>query len=412
MTAWPFTDSTDHANGWDAPLPPMADFFDLLRGYLHLDDTGHVWFALATAVSSNLDSDPLWGMLVGASSGGKTETIRALDGVAEPVDELTSASLLSWHHARKGAWRPVGVLLRVGERGLLTVGDFSTVLAMSDRGARDQLFANLRRVYDGHLVRDVGNAPHPLEWSGRVTVLAGCTPAIDNYSAHADQLGPRWLFYRLAAKPTAGKRATSRKARGAASAVGEHRAKVRDLAASIVADAVQRTRDVTLSGPAGEQLDDMAIVACYGRGAVPRNGYGRREIDGLAVVEEPPRITGQLTQLAVSLCALGLDEPAALALCRRAALDSMPEVRRRIVQDLVDAGDDQPTVSDIADRAGCHRAVARRTLEDLQAIGLVDGDDVDDDDPRERYVPHRWWLAGADADLVRAVFREERWHEM
>jgi hypothetical protein len=156
----------------------------------------------------------------------------------------------------------------------------------------------------------------------------------------------------------------------------------------------------------------MAIVACYGRGTVPRNGYGRREIDGLAVVEEPPRITGQLTQLAVSLRALGLDEPAALALCRRAALDCLPEVRRCILQELVDAGDDQPTVSDIADRAGCHRAVARRTLEDLQAIGLVDGDDIDDDDPRERHLPHRWWLAGADADLIRAVFREERWHEM
>jgi hypothetical protein len=412
VTAWPFGDSADHASGWDAPPPPMADFLDLLRGYLHLDDTGHVWFALATAVSSNLDSDPLWGMLVGASSGGKTETIRALDGVADHVDELTSASLLSWHHAKKGTWRPVGVLLRLGERGLLTIGDFSTVLAMSDRGARDQLFANLRRVYDGHLVRDVGNAPHHLEWTGRVTVLAGCTPAIDNYTAHADQLGPRWLFYRLAAKPTAGKRATSRKARGAAHAVQEHRAKVRDLAAGIVADAVQRACDVTLTDQAGEDIDDMAIVACYGRGGVPRNGYGRREIDGLAVVEEPPRITGQITQLAVSLRALGLDEAVALALCRRAALDSMPETRQRVLQKLVDADDTQSTASDIADGAGCHRAVARRTLEDLQAIGLVDGDEFDDEDPRERYLPRRWWLAGDDADLIRAVFREERWHEM
>lgn len=412
MSGWPFTDFTDHVDGWDAPPPPMAEFLDLLRSYLHLDDTGHVWFALATAVSSSLDSDPLWGMLVGASSGGKTETIRALDGVAEHVDELTSASLLSWHHAKKGAWRPVGVLLRVGEQGLLTVGDFSTVLAMSDRGARDQLFANLRRVYDGHLVRDVGNAPHPLEWSGRVTLLAGCTPAIDNYTTHADQLGPRWLYYRLAAKPTDGKRATSRKARGAAPAVQEHRAKVRDLAAGIVADAGQRARDTTLSEEAGEEIDDMAIVACYGRGAVPRNGYGRREIEGLAVVEEPPRITGQLTQLAVSLCALGLDEPAALTLCRRAALDSMPEVRRRVLQKLVNADDDRPTVSKVADGVGCHRAVARRTLEDLQAIGLIDGEDHDDEDPRERYLPHRWWLAGPDAELIRAVFREERWHEM
>jgi hypothetical protein len=160
MNEWPFADSGDHVDGWDAPPPPMAELLDLLRGYLHLDDTGHVWFALATAVSSSLDSDPLWGMLVGASSGGKTETIRALDKVAGHVDELTSASLLSWHHGKKAHGGRSGCCW-VGERGLLTVGDFSTVLAMSDRGARDQLFANLRRVYDGHLVRDVGNAPPP-----------------------------------------------------------------------------------------------------------------------------------------------------------------------------------------------------------------------------------------------------------
>jgi hypothetical protein len=394
------------------PAPPMGELFDLLRQYLHLDDTGHVWFALAVAVSARFDGDPLWGMLVGAPSGGKTETVSALDGIADHVDELTgAASLLSWHHARKGGWTPVGVLLRIGERGLLTIGDFSTVLAMSDRGARDQLFANLRRVYDGHLMRDIGNAPRPLEWSGRVTILAGCTPAIDNYSAHADQLGPRWLHYRLAAKPTDQKRDTSRKARGSAAVAREYRDKARALTAGIVDDAGRRAPSVVLSEAAGEHLDDMAIVACYGRGAVPRDGYGRREIIGLAVVEEPPRITGQLTQLAIALQALGLTEAAALALCRRAALDSMPDVRRRVLQHLVDADDQRPTVSEVATGAGCHRAVARRTLEDLQALGLVDGEDYDDEDPKERYLPHRWWLAGPDVKLIRAVFSADRWHE-
>ena len=42
---------------------------------------------------------------------------------------------------------------------LVTIGDFSTVLAMGDRGARDMLFALLRRIYDGHITRNLGNAP-------------------------------------------------------------------------------------------------------------------------------------------------------------------------------------------------------------------------------------------------------------
>lgn len=411
MSAWPFGVSADHVDGYDTPPPPTGELLDLLRSYLHLDDTGHVWFALATAVSASFDADPLWGMLVGASSGGKTETIRALDGVAGYVDELTSASLLSWNHAKKGAWTETGVLRRIGASGLLTIGDFSTVLAMSDRGARDQLFANLRRVYDGHLVRDLGNAPRQLEWSGRVTLLAGCTPAIDRYSAHTDQLGARWLYYRLPPKQVAEKATVSEKRRLAAGKLDEGRCKARDLAGSIIEDARQRAPYVDLPEPIGRQLDDVAVLVCYGRGAVPRNGYGRREIEGLPVIEEPPRLTWQLVMLWRGLVALGLDHEAALQLCRRAALDSLPEIRRRILDVLISG--EHLTAAEIAREVGAHRHVARMTLEELAAVDLVDGLDRDDDDGDFR-APRPWWLASRDPDLqalAPAVLKAGRWHE-
>ena len=214
----------------NAKAGTLAELFSVLNEYLALDDTGHVYFALAVAVSANLDGDPLWGMLAGAPSGGKTEAIRGLDYLAIHVDELTAASLLSWISKGRASNRkqePTGILTRTGERGFVTVGDFSTVLAMSDRGSRDQLFANLRRVYDGGLTRELGNAPRALEWSGRCTFLAGCTPAIDNYTAHADQLGPRWLYYRLRPRPTEDKRKASRKKRMHEAEVESYRSKVR-----------------------------------------------------------------------------------------------------------------------------------------------------------------------------------------
>jgi hypothetical protein len=134
------TSSSQNAN--------LAALLDALRGYLHLDDDGHVLFALAVAVSAKLDGDPLWAMIIGPSSGGKTETLRMVDALAdERVDELTAASLLSWSKGKNP--RPTGILTRVGDPAFVTVADFSTVLATSDRGGRDQLFALLRRVYDG-----------------------------------------------------------------------------------------------------------------------------------------------------------------------------------------------------------------------------------------------------------------------
>ena len=365
------------AAGWSGPV---AELLELLATYVHLDDPGHVWFALAVAATAALDGDPLWGMLIGPSSSGKTEALRALDTLAEPIDEVTAPALLSWTHGRKP--QPTGVLTRIGERGLVTVGDFSTVLATSDRGGRDQLFALLRRVYDGQVTRDLGNAPVPLRWSGRLTLLAACTPAIDNYASHADQLGPRWLYYRLASASSAGKRATSRKARLRAGQLTSSRRQAAELTGRLVAAAHHKAASVQLSAAAAEHLDDLAIVCCYGRAVVPRNAYGRREIEGLAIVEEPPRLVAQLVLLARGLLALELPEPAAVALCRRAALDSMPAVRRGLLQVLADA--DEVTVSEAARRVGCHRHVARLALEELAAIGLAACpglDDDPDDDP-------------------------------
>jgi hypothetical protein len=411
------TPSTTSGTGakHDSPSPtasPVGELLSLLGRYVHLDDPGHVWFALAVAVSAALDGDPLWGMLIGPSSSGKTEAIRALDALAEPVDELTAPALLSWTHGKQP--RPTGVLTRIGERGLVTVGDFSTVLATSDRGGRDQLFALLRRAYDGAVTRDLGNAPAPLRWTGRLTLLAACTPAIDNYQSHADQLGPRWLYYRLAAGSAQAKRATSRKARLRAGQLAHHRATAAELTARLVSAARATAATIRLPDAAAERLDDIAIVGCFGRAVVPRNPYGRRDIEGLAIVEEPPRLVAQLVLLAKGLLALGLPAPAAVALCRRAALDCIPAVRRRLLVALADAG--ELTASEAARRVGCHRHVARMALEELGAIGLAACPALDDDpDPEEAAGPwtaHPWRLAGPDQGLVRGVVQAPAWHEV
>jgi hypothetical protein len=392
----------------------VNELLELLGGYVQLDDPGHIWFTLAVAVSAALDGDPLWGMLIGPSSSGKTEAVRALDRLAEPIDELTAPALLSWTQGK--APRPTGVLTRIGQRGLVTVGDFSTVLATSDRGGRDQLFALLRRAYDGQVTRDLGNAPVPLRWSGRLTLLAACTPAIDNYASHNDQLGPRWLYYRLTAGSSQAKRAASRKARLRPGDLGRLRSQAAQLAAQLVTAAQPQAAMLMVSETAAERLDDLAIVCCFGRASVPRNAYGRREIEGLAIIEEPPRLIGQLLLLAKGLLALGLPEPATMGLCRRAALDSIPQVRRRLLQALATVN--EVTVSEAARRVGCDRRVARMGLEELAAIGLAACPALDDEDQEEleeahgRWSAHPWRLAGPDAALVRAVVAASAWDEV
>jgi len=47
-----------------------------------------------------------------------------------------------------------------------------------------------------------------------------------------------------------------------------------------------------------DTIEDAVLVTCWGRAAVPRSGYGRREIEDFPTIEEPPRLIRQAHVLA------------------------------------------------------------------------------------------------------------------
>jgi len=385
-----------------SPAALLADFLEQMETYVHLSDHGHIIFALAVAVSSDLDGEPLWGMLVGPPSGGKSEAVKALDDSAdEHVDDITGPALLSWMPGKNP--KPAGILTRIPSRAFVTISDFSTVLATSDRGGRDTLFALLRRAYDGHVVREVGNSPRPLTWTGRLTLLAAVTPAIDNFSSHTDALGPRWLYCRLPETDNSHKKATVRKRRKI-EGLAEKQAEARRRATVLVQAARRAVTEVELDDEMYDQLEDAAMLTCLGRAAVPRHAYGKREIDGIPVIEEPARVTGQIVSLAKSLLALGVPRGQALALAGKCALDTVPQARLTILRRLADA--EQLTVSDVRRLTGLNRHVARRALEDMEVLDLTTclRSQQDEDTEETGFPSTNPWKLGAEKDLVVRVF--------
>ena len=395
----------------------IGGLLEVMAGYLHLDDSDHVLIALAVAVSTELDGPPLWVMLLGAPSGGKTEAIEILRDRSAHLDELTNAGLLGWQHT-KGKGNPPapgGALVRLGRRGLLTISDMSTLLAREQRSGTtvDQLFSNLRRVHDGYLHRGItppAGAVGELRWQGRATLLAACTPAIDRFAGHAEQLGPRWVYFRLRRPTKDAQRARQRKVL-AAGQLEETRDKARRLAAQLVDHAIPLAQKMTISKPMAERIFDAAQVTCWGRGAVPRHGYGKREIDGFPVVEDTPRVTGQLLMLARCLLALGQSETETLRLVRRAALGCMPENRSRALAKL--RGGVALTGRELARELKCDPHVAIRTAEDLAALELFEWppDDVEvlDDKGRPLPQPKYWHLTDDDErrKLLESVLSEQ-----
>ena len=156
---------------------------------------------LATVAANRLEAfDPLWLLVVGPSGGGKTETIAGISGLADvrPAATMTEAALLSGTSTREKAAGAKGGLLReIGDFGILTLKDFGSVLSMH-RDARAAVLAALREVFDGEWVRHVGtDGGQALHWRGKVGLVAGATPAIDQHHAVLAQLGERFVFYRL-----------------------------------------------------------------------------------------------------------------------------------------------------------------------------------------------------------------------
>ena len=389
----------------------VTDLIGQLRRWQHLPDPTHILAELAVAATAeDTDGEPAWLLLVQAPSAGKTEAVDLLHTVAAGhLDEVSVAGLLSWTKGKNP--RPTGVLTRV-TTGLVTFGDLSTLIASSEKGMRDVVFALLRRVYDGRLHRDIGapsgaGSDRPLSWEGRLSVVGAVTGVIDRYSNHADALGSRWLYCRLPVRDTEAKRAAAALARRGG--LGEHRKEARRLASRVVHAARPRLGTVEIRETVADAIEDAALVCCWGRATVPRNGYGAREIDGEATVEEPPRLVRQLTTVARGLLALGCDDVATADICRRLALDSMPVPRRSVLAVLTDAAlpdSVQPlTTSTVARRGGLDRGVARRSLEDLELVGVVVADrtgaDPDDYIPDRR--PCSWALAEGDGKTIADV---------
>ena len=369
-----------------------------LRTWLDLHDPGPTIASCAAAATVPLDGEEAaWLLNVAAPSAGKTEAVNLLNGVTNGrLNEITSAGLLGWSRTKPP--HPVGVLARVPGNALVTFGDLSSLLATSDRGGRDQVFGLLRRAYDGHVTRDItppggDNKGGSLTWTGRLTVVAAVTNAIDRFAAHADALGPRWLYVRAAERQLESRRDAARAARRAG--VREDRAEAIEIATDLINEARAIVRLTSIPDSVANAIEDAVLVTCWGRAAVPRNGYGRREIEDVPTIEEPPRLIRQAHVIARGLYALGHDDQGVDTMMHRIALDSMPAARLAVLKAL--AKEDGQSTAHIAHSSRLHWYVAYRHCEDMAAVGVVDNlGERDDKD-------HRWVLTGEEGDLIRKV---------
>lgn len=350
----------------------LASTMETVRKWLYLTDDGHIKFTLGTYAANRMKGDPVWGMLIGGPSSGKTEPLAAL-GRCPYVTARSSisgeAALLSGTPKReKAATASGGLLNEIGAFGVVVLKDFTSILSMKHE-QRATLMAALREIYDGSWTRSVGaDGGRTLSWAGKVGMIAGCTSIIDSHHAVIGAMGERFVFYRLPAVDA------EKQADRALDNDGQEIA-MRDELSKAIADlmnGIDFTKPAEkLSDVERVQMTDLVTLAVRCRSAVERDGR-TREILQIPDAEAPARLAGVLSRLLRGMTAIGVDRAEAWQRLAKVATDSMPALRWAAFQYAAqhDAGVPVATV-DFATELRHPTVTVRRALQDLNAHGLL-----------------------------------------
>ena len=344
----------------------LADVEAIYARWIRDPDPVPTRAVLASYVANrHLEGDPVWLMLVGGSGVGKTERLIPLAVMPDVVLESSitgPAALLSGTAKKERAKDATGGLLRKipDGGGVLLLKDFTSIIDMH-RDARAEVLAALREVYDGRWDRSVGvDGGKTLTWAGHLGLIAGCTTAIDAAHAVVSVMGTRFVLVRL--------RGDQDIAGSAFDHVG-HEAPMREELRAAVRGLLEHLPGAP-HDKATVRAPMIALASCVALARSPVDRDQRSEIRLVLDPEASTRIVKMLTQLWRAAGMLGLDPVQAWGLVRRIGLDSIPKLRRAVLDHLASCIGTAST-TDVARAVEHPQQTTRRALEDLAAHRVV-----------------------------------------
>ena len=360
-----------------------------MQNVLYLPDPGPLYAVASTLISGTLSGEPVWMLLVGPPSCGKSTLLMSTFKVpgVHTAGAVSVGGLLSGVSAKdRIAGSKGGLLLKVGQYGAIVWEEFSTV-ATGDKVEKEKLFDLFRQCYQGRYQRDGGaDGGKEVVWprastnghagiesdQGKLTILGGFTTALDyeENAALMSWLGERFVYYRYTDNSD-GWAETNR-------AIDTERTGVREKLADLMEAFWRevgrgwepRSYAQRLTGKESERLIRWAQFAARGRSPVSRDKY-TREIVAVPMAERPQRIGQVLTQLYLAGGLMGLEPDERWKLVGKIAMDSLPLLRKSIVEMLL-PGAIGKSAYDIAARTRVSARTAKLGAEDLEVHGVLE----------------------------------------
>jgi hypothetical protein len=354
-----------------------AEMHKAVSKLLYIEDYGMIDVTLASMVANKLKlGDPVWLLLIGASSGGKSQLLRPI-ALSDPdntvrVDDLTENTLISGMNTKE-----TSLLLQLGGRdakehdGTIMVSDL-TVLFSKSTESRNAILSQLRMVYDGEMTKYFGNQK-PVTWRGHAGIIAGSTPSVYRHFAQVADMGERFIYYRM--KEPDYVKANDFIINNAIPS-RELDSKLSDIYSKYLKTVLRVCpTDKQLTTRTKKIIQDIALAGTRFRTPVHVDDR-LKVVDEIPTREAPYRVTKQLNNLARALHAMHYVDTKEdelpddlVAILKWCAYSLASDKRRSMYESVVYM--EHKTLHNVSAYTGLHPDICARDLAELTAIGVI-----------------------------------------
>ena len=342
-----------------------------LERWYYQPDLQSLLITLSVGVSHFVpNADPVWLFVMGPSGGGKsTINIRATSCLprTHSVSDLTENSILSGYHVNtKKKTASIGLLVDIGQSGIVLMKDFTTILSKRE-DERKKIIAAMREIHDGQYTRVLGNVGK-IGWSGKATIIAATTQSLEGCWAVLRDMGERFIQVRT-------NRADGvQVAQAAINQIGHEKA-IADKTLKLTKAFIDF--DTLAFNSNGfhwnEQFDQIKYLAEYVAHcrATTHHVNNREEAVKVGETEAPSRLMkafGQIAHAHALLFRKSIGEEEMNAV-RRVALDSIQTPRARILGLIPDDADiPRPAIARLT---GMANSTVGWVASELHALGII-----------------------------------------
>lgn len=328
--------------------------------WMHLHDPDMVRLIYATIIAHKFAGNPVWLLIIGPASCGKTEILISLENsdMIYPVSTMTKAAIAS------GFGDGMQSFCFQADGKIVTIKDFSATAEMHSE-TRNELFGALREIYDGSYIRKTGR--NEINWHGKISLIACATPAIESQRKMDAALGERFVTVRVTCPTENDLNIMLDKDTSSTIRKVTMRQELSETAVAFVKD-LPPTPSAQIHKSTIALIRDTSKCIVKLRTSVQRNTYSKEIEYPLEIGEMPMRLNSQLSLLALGLFNLPLSEAEVNRIIYRLMTDGIPYTRYRV---LLAIAKGLQTQQMIAQHAKLSQGMVSRLLEELMYLDIV-----------------------------------------